>query len=53
MRRLARQTGLQISGGSDFHGKNKPFIDLGSGRGNLKIPYEILEKLRKNTLERR
>lgn len=53
MRRLARQTGLQISGGSDFHGKNKPFIDLGSGRGNLKIPYEILEQLRKNTLERR
>ena len=47
MRRLARKLDLKISGGSDFHGKNKPLIDLGSGRGNLKIPYEILENLRK------
>lgn len=46
MRRLARRYGLKISGGSDFHGKNKPLIDLGSGRGNLKIPYEVLEELR-------
>lgn len=46
MRQLARRLELKISGGSDFHGKNKPLIDLGSGRGNLKIPYEILERLR-------
>lgn len=46
MRRLARTTGLCISGGSDFHGSNKPAIDLGCGRGNLKIPYEILKQLR-------
>ena len=37
---------LKVSGGSDFHGKNKPLIDLGSGRGNLKIPYTVLENLR-------
>ncbi|MGI6007430.1 MAG: PHP domain-containing protein [Ruminococcus sp.] len=47
-RKLARQFGLKITGGSDFHGSNKPDIDLGSGRGNLKIPYEIWEKLKKN-----
>ena len=47
MRRLARKMGLKISGGSDFHGKNKPLIEMGSGRGNLKIPYEVLEELRK------
>ena len=46
MRRLARKMGLKISGGSDFHGKNKPLLELGSGRGNLKIPYTILEELR-------
>ncbi len=46
IRRLAEETGLQISGGSDFHGANKPDIDLGRGKGNLRIPYEILENLR-------
>ena len=44
--RLARRQGLLISGGSDFHGSNKPSISLGTGRGNLRIPYELLEKLR-------
>ena len=46
VRRLAAANGLLISGGSDFHGSNKPDIDLGCGKGNLKIPYEILEELR-------
>lgn len=46
MRRLARHSGLCISGGSDFHGSNKPTIDLGVGRGNLKISYEILKQMR-------
>ena len=46
MRRLAEKYHLAISGGSDFHGKNKPHIDLGVGRGNLKIPLSVLEKLR-------
>ena len=29
---------LKYSGGSDFHGNNKPDIKLGVGKGNLKIP---------------
>lgn len=46
MRRLARKLDLKISGGSDFHGSIKPQIDLGTGKGNLKIPYEVLKNLR-------
>ena len=49
IRRLAREHGLTISGGSDFHGANKPYIHLGIGRGNLKIPYEVLVNLKKLT----
>ena len=45
MRHLANKYGLVISGGSDFHGANKQGLDLGIGRGNLKIPYSVLEKL--------
>ncbi len=33
---------LLISGGSDYHGKNKPDISLGIGKGNLKVPDKIL-----------
>ncbi len=46
MRHLANKYGLLITGGSDFHGAIKPDLDLGAGRGNLKIPYSILEKLK-------
>ena len=44
---LARQFGLKCSGGSDFHGTNKPDIALGTGKGNLKIPYEWVTMLNK------
>ncbi len=46
VKELARTHGLLISGGSDFHGANKPGIDLATGRGNLSIPYEVLQNLR-------
>lgn len=45
MRALAKEHGLCISGGSDFHGDNKPKLDLGTGYGSLYIPYEVLTKL--------
>ncbi|MEI3338885.1 MAG: PHP domain-containing protein [Eubacterium sp.] len=44
---MAERFGLLISGGSDFHGTNKPYIKLSVGKGNLKIPYEILENIKK------
>ena len=46
IRKLADEYGLKISGGSDFHGSNKPHIQLGSGTGHLFIPYELLEGIR-------
>lgn len=44
---LAKEYGLIISGGTDFHGAMKPHISIGSGLGNLKIPYDILENVKK------
>ena len=44
---LARKLDLKETGGSDFHGGNKPDIDLGTGRnGNVHVAYEQLEALR-------
>lgn len=43
---LAREYGLQPTGGSDFHGSVKPHIQLGSGTGGLCVPYEYLERLK-------
>ena len=44
---LASRFDLLPSGGSDFHGSNKPTISLGTGKDNLNIPYEIIEHMRK------
>ena len=43
---IAREFSLLPSGGSDFHGENKPDIAIGTGRGNLRIPLQYLEALR-------
>jgi predicted metal-dependent phosphoesterase TrpH len=43
---MADAFGLKHSGGSDFHGDNKPGIYLGEGKGNLKIPISVLQELR-------
>ena len=43
---LAKEFGLQPSGGSDFHGENKPDIQLGSGKGSLFLPITLLEGLK-------
>ncbi len=46
IRRLAEKFDLLITGGSDFHGDNKPGLDLGTGYGKLFVPCEILENLK-------
>ncbi len=46
IRRLASKYNLLISGGSDFHGDNKPGLDLGVGYGKLYVDDEIYENLR-------
>ena len=43
---MASDLGLVISGGTDYHGANKPHISIGKGRGNLAIPYSVLEGLK-------
>ena len=43
---LCRRFGLLPSGGSDFHGKNKPDIALGRGRGDFFVPMEFYEGLK-------
>ncbi len=47
IRALASKYDLFLSGGSDFHGANKPGIDLGSGLGNLFVPFEFLQDIKK------
>lgn len=42
---MARNLGLLVSGGSDFHGTYKPEIQLGSGKGKLHVPDMLLEPL--------
>ena len=46
MKKIAAENGLLLSGGSDFHGENKPAIRLGCGKGALHIPYSVLERLK-------
>ncbi|WP_029230931.1 PHP domain-containing protein [Butyrivibrio sp. VCB2006] len=46
MKELAEKHGLLISGGSDFHGDNKPAIDLGVGYGKLFVPENLLEPIK-------
>lgn len=44
---IVKEFGILPSGGSDYHGYNKPDIALGTGRGNLQIPYDWLEDLKR------
>jgi predicted metal-dependent phosphoesterase TrpH len=50
VRRFVNKYDLLMTGGSDFHGANKPLIKLGSGRGNLMVPYELLEIIKRKML---
>jgi len=44
---LAKGMDFLVTGGTDFHGANNEGVDLLSGHGNLKIPYQIAEDLKK------
>jgi 3',5'-nucleoside bisphosphate phosphatase len=46
-RAAAEKRGLLVTGGSDFHGTVKPHLDIGVGRGELFVPYELALGLRK------
>lgn len=44
--KLAKKYALLPTGGSDYHGRVKPDIELGVGKGNLQIPAEYLDGLK-------
>jgi 3',5'-nucleoside bisphosphate phosphatase len=50
---LARRFDLIPTGGSDFHGENKPGIRLGTGiDSNISLPYSFLENMRESCAAR-
>lgn len=42
---LAAKLGMVVTGGSDYHGANKPGLRLGRGRGGLQVPDDLLDRL--------
>ncbi len=47
LKKLAKKYQLFPTGGSDFHGTNKPDIDLGTGRGGLRISALLLDDIKR------
>ena len=43
---LAGEHGLLASGGSDYHGTNKPDLFLGKGKGDLCVPFAFAEAIK-------
>ncbi len=44
-KKLAQRHVLLMTGGTDFHGGIHPEIEMGSGKGNLFVSYELYQKL--------
>ena len=42
---LAGKYGLLMTGGTDFHGSITPEINMGSGKGDLFVPYNLYKEL--------
>lgn len=42
---IAERLGLVATGGSDFHGRYRPGISIGTGRGDLAVPDGLLDDL--------
>lgn len=45
---ITKELGLLPSGGSDFHGSNKPDVELGRGRGGLRVSYALLKDIKED-----
>ncbi|MBM4306495.1 MAG: PHP domain-containing protein [Deltaproteobacteria bacterium] len=43
---LAERHGLILTGGTDYHGIEKESVDVGVGRGEMKLPYSMVEALK-------
>lgn len=44
---LASELSLLTTGGSDFHGNAKPEVSLGTGTGDLRVPFSLFTALEK------
>jgi predicted metal-dependent phosphoesterase TrpH len=44
---MAERYGLVITGGTDYHGIEKNGVDIGIGRGDMRLPYSMVEALKK------
>ena len=49
---IAEEFGLLPSGGSDFHGANKPDIALGTGKGSLTVPISCLQEIKSRIMQK-
>lgn len=47
LKNMAMEQELIVTGGSDFHGANKPDIMIGRGRGGLRVHESMLEAIKK------
>ncbi len=52
-KKAAEKLGLFITGGSDFHGANKPDVILGGMGEGASIPYETIDEMKKLLLDRK
>jgi len=43
---LAERYGLLMTGGTDYHGIAKEELDIGIGRGEMRLPYSLVEGLK-------
>jgi hypothetical protein len=43
---LADRYHLLSTGGTDYHGIEKTELDIGVGRGEMKLPYSIVENIK-------
>jgi len=43
---LAERHGLLVTGGTDYHGIEKNGLDIGVGRGEMRLSYSIVENLK-------
>ncbi len=50
--KMARNRGLLVTGGSDFHGEMKPEVQMGKGTGDLHVPCHLFEALSNAVAER-
>ncbi len=43
---MCREFNIVATGGSDYHGRAKPYIKIGRGKGDLQVPYQCVKDLK-------